>query len=193
MRIVVVVAAKVVIVYSVCPHSYYCFCCCFSLLLAPILALLRTLAAARAAQSYIVRLRRPQPQRCFVIFQTSSPSSFALPPASHWFLCMCLCAVPTIISIHSRLHNFIGQSRMRLNNFLIPIDFQRVSVLHSFLHTFLSPAPPTCLSLLFAFLFIVFHALFYVSTLTRDCVCVRAFVCACKLCKRCIDFEFQCE
>lgn len=62
-----------------------------------------------------------------------------------------------------------------------------------FLHTFLSPAPPTCLSLLFAFLFIVFHALFYVSTLTRDCVCVRAFVCACKLCKRCIDFEFQCE
>lgn len=96
---IVVVAAEVVIVYSVCPHSYYCFCCCYSLLLAPILALLRTLAAARAAQSYIVRLRCPQSQRCFVIFQTSLSLSFALPPASHWFLCMCLCAVPTIISI----------------------------------------------------------------------------------------------
>lgn len=179
MRIVVAVAAEVVIVYSVCPHSYYCFCCCYSLLLAPILALLRTLAAARAAQSYIVRLRRPQPQRCFVIFQTSSsPLSFALPPASHWFLCMCLCAVPTIISIHSRLHNFIGQSRMRLNNFSIPIDFQRVSVLHSFFaHISFSRSSYLSFSSLRISVYRLSRPLLRKYTDTWLCVC--AWVCVC--------------
>lgn len=178
MRIVVAFAAEVVIVYSVCPHSYYCFCCCYSLLLAPILALLRTLAAARAAQSYIVRLRRPQPQRCFVIFQTSSPLSFALPPVSHWFLCMCLCAVPTIISIHSRLHNFIGQSRMRLNNFSIPIDFQRVSVLHSFFaHISFSRSSNLSFSSLRISVYRLSRPLLRKYTDTWLCVC--ACVCVC--------------
>lgn len=94
-----------------------------------------------------------------------------------FFVCVC---VRSQQLFPSRLHILIGQSRMRLNNFSIPIDFQCVSVLHSFLYTFLSP-PPTCLSLLLAFLFIVFHVLFYVSTLPyiRMCVCVCACVCVC--------------
>lgn len=108
-------------------------------------------------------------------------------------VCVCVCAAAAALStvrrrprqlFSSRLHILIGQSRMRLNNFSIPIDFQRVSVLHFFfvwawaLYVCVwrckSVFSPARLSLLFAFLFIVFHALLYVSThwCVRLCVCV---------------------
>lgn len=165
----IVVAAEVVIVYSVCPHCYYC-CCCYSLLLAPFWRccerLPRHVPLNRTLYASVVRSRSAA-----LLFSRRR---------RRWLLLCLLLRIGLFVCVRSqqlfpsRLHILIGQSRMRLNNFSIPIDFQRVSVLHSFLYTFVSPPPPTCLSLLFAFLFIVFHALFYVSTLTyiRVCVCL---------------------